>query len=121
MGNFRFRKAERLSRDKWISNLFANGAPHFLHPLKFIVQQHPDPSYPVTQVLFSVPRRQFKKASDRNLLKRRMREGYRLHKHLLPSSEKWAIAYIYVGKGIVKSEVIHSCIEKSLVHVMQNQ
>ena len=32
-------------------------------------------------VAFAVPKRSFKKAPDRNLLKRRMREAYRLNKH----------------------------------------
>lgn len=32
-------------------------------------------------VAFAVPKRSFKRANKRNLLKRRLREAYRLHKH----------------------------------------
>lgn len=35
------------------------------------------------QVLFSVPKRTFKKAVDRNAVRRRVKEAYRLHKHRL--------------------------------------
>ncbi|MEZ0483383.1 ribonuclease P protein component [Fibrella aquatica] len=35
------------------------------------------------QVLFSVPKRAFKKAVDRNAVRRRVKEAYRLHKHRL--------------------------------------
>lgn len=59
--------------------------------LKFFYLVGIDPVYqsvPV-QVAFSVPKRSFKKAYQRNRLKRRMREAYRLQKHmLLPASDE---------------------------------
>lgn len=36
-----------------------------------------------SMVAFSVPKRRYKRANKRNLLKRRMKEAYRLNKHLL--------------------------------------
>ena len=42
-----------------------------------------DPNYATTQFAFSVPKRLFKRAVDRNLLKRRMREVYRINKQYL--------------------------------------
>jgi len=96
-----FSKSERLKKDKLIKELFDKGSSFFLYPLltKFLivpVVEH------TNQVLFSVSKKNFKRAVDRNLLKRRMLEAFRQHKHLLAKTTDqenfFLIAYIYVGK-----------------------
>lgn len=62
--------------------------------------QDPGKDPPAAQVLFSCSKRNFKKAVDRNAVKRRMREAYRLHKHLLPGDTYFLIAYIYIAREI---------------------
>jgi ribonuclease P protein component len=56
--------------------------------------------------MFSVSKRNFKKATDRNLLKRRMREAYRLNKAALPGTSKLQMAYIYTAKEILMFDEI---------------
>ena len=108
MRKFTFRKEERLDKEKWIQELFTKGSSFHLYPFKVLFLPHPDVEYPFTQVLISVSKRNFKRAVDRNVIKRRIREAYRLNKANFAPSKKWMIAYIYVAKEILPSEIIHS-------------
>jgi ribonuclease P protein component len=104
MGTFSFGKDERLSKEKWIKELFDKGSSFYFHPFKVLYLPHPDTSSPKNQVLFSVPKRLFKRAVDRNTIKRRLREAWRLNKSQIVAPEKWLIAYIYTAKTILPSE-----------------
>lgn len=97
----RFRKEERLHGDKHIQELFDEGSSFYFFPFKVVFKENRDPEVRVHQVLFSVSKKNFKNAVDRNLLKRRMREAYRLNKNRLPASKKLLIAYIYSAKEIL--------------------
>lgn len=107
MGKATFKKAERLSSEKHIRELFQKGSSFNLYPFKVIFQPHPQKDYPCSQVLISVSARLYKKAVDRNTIKRRIREGYRLFNQKASSTSKFLIAYIYTAKEIHPSEFIH--------------
>jgi ribonuclease P protein component len=104
VGTFSFPKSERLYKKKDIQELFDKGSSFYLYPYRVIVQKLPD--LQLNQVLFSVSKKNFKKAVDRNLIKRRMREAYRLNKTSLPKTSKCQIAYIYTAKDILEFEQI---------------
>jgi len=58
------------------------------------------------EVAFAVPKKKYKRANKRNILKRRMREAYRLNKHMLYTAleekEKRAhILMVYIGNEIL--------------------
>ncbi|MDN4166175.1 ribonuclease P protein component [Cytophagales bacterium LB-30] len=97
--NFRFTKAERLSSKKKIEELFAKGSSIYLYPFRLVYIAHTEPA--PHQLLISVSKRNFKKAVDRNRIKRLIRETYRTNKHLLSASEsKYRLALIYTAKEI---------------------
>ena len=98
---FTFRKEERLKSEKTIKELFERGSSFYFFPFKVVLRANPEENYPYHQVLFSVSKKSFKRAVDRNLIKRRMRESFRLNKNLLPENPKLCIAYIYNAKDIL--------------------
>ena len=69
-----------------------------------------------SRIIVSVPKRSFKRAVKRNLLKRKIREAYRLNKHLLPSEEKrgYDLFFIYLSKEIIDYSVIYAKISELL-------
>jgi ribonuclease P protein component len=101
-----FSKTERLCSAKVINELFKNGIKLNNYPLIFIWKLS-NKSYPLqVKLLISVPKKYFAKATDRNLIKRRIREAYRKNKsdlcsHLTKETSKSIdIAIIYAGKKI---------------------
>ena len=81
-----FSKQERLCSKKDIDRLLSKGRFFVADPMfRACVLQTGAPSEPgggepVSRLLLSVPKRHFKRAVKRNLLKRRIREAYRRHK-----------------------------------------
>jgi ribonuclease P protein component len=117
--SFSLKKREILRSKKSIKELFNSGSSFFLYPFK--VQYLPDFNSPNNQVLFSVSKRNFKKAVDRNLLRRRIREAYRLNKSLLLADEKEAfsisIALIYISKFKLPYTEIENKLKQVLVRL----
>ncbi|UII33549.1 ribonuclease P protein component [Fulvivirga ulvae] len=113
MASMTFKKSERLAHKKIIQELFTQGSSFYLYPFKVIFRAGED--IPAHQILISVPKRSFKKAVLRNKLKRRIREAYRLNKHLLDTSVKYQIAYIYTSKDLME----FNDIERKLIAVLE--
>jgi ribonuclease P protein component len=101
-----FKKEERLSRKKIIESLFLKGNSFSQYPVKVVWLDYPlEGKYPA-QVLISVPKRKFKRAVDRNLLKRRIREAYRknkesLYDYLRERDKTCVLALLYISNDIV--------------------
>jgi ribonuclease P protein component len=81
MSLFSFRKDEILRKKKLIDRLFTEGSAFYIYPFKIFWLEIPLENYYPAQVLISVGKRSFKRAVDRNRVKRQIREVYRVQKH----------------------------------------
>lgn len=89
--------------------LLDTGQMLFRYPLKVFVQEG------TGEFGVSVPKRNFKRAVRRNLLKRRIREAYRLNRTRL-SGRMYDIFIYYVGKQPEE----YGRIEKSLCEILDD-
>ena len=102
---FSYNKFEKLKSRKQIELLFAQGKSISSFPVKvFYLPVDNSPLHPV-QVGVGVSARNFKKAVDRNTIKRRMREAYRLHKlplheHLIAKQKSVAVFILWIDKQL---------------------
>ena len=94
--NFKLPKSERLYAEKRIKELFNEGSSFFLYPFKVVFLVKKELASQPNQVLFSVSKKKIRKASGRNFIKRRLKETYRLNKHIL-SSKGILLGFIFVG------------------------
>lgn len=113
--NYRLSKSERLHADKLIKELFSEGSSFFLYPFKVQFFVKKDGGDGTSQVLFSVSKKKIKKAVGRNLIKRRMREAYRLNKALLsPVPHGLSVGLIYVSSELIEYSEIEAKVKLAL-------
>jgi ribonuclease P protein component len=120
MRRYTFPKEEHLCRKKLIEELFSKQSSSFgVYPLRVVWVSRATPSTAPPQVLISVSKRTFKRAVDRNRLKRLIREAYRLNKYRLleqPGGHQVALlGIIFTGKE--KSPL--ALVEKKLISGIQ--
>lgn len=83
----------------------------FIYPLKLVWLEHHDAGVTQVRVLFAVPKRRFRKAHQRNRVKRILREVYRKNVHLfrehLTSKEvKMDLSLTYVGEKEIEEQEV---------------
>lgn len=93
-------KLERLKSRKLIGRLYAEGNSVKAFPLRMMYLQTAHTSNFPAQVGVSVAKRNFKKAPDRNRLKRLMRETYRLQKEIVYDNlqDPYVFMISYIGR-----------------------
>lgn len=137
----KFQKAQRLCSITDIDALFKSDTAFLVYPLRCVwkvIEHDQFDDKPTSKVLISVPKRNHKLAVTRNLLKRRMREAYRLNTSpclnpninldstknnytqpsdtLLPTLH---ISFTYIAKEILEYSLIEKAIKDSLEKIIK--
>lgn len=112
--DYKFPKSEKLRLKRDIEQLYNSGNTIQFSPLslKFIKFQETGTNL----CGVSVPKRKFKKAVDRNRIKRQMREAYRLNKHLI-ITEKHHFHMMFVYSKFEK--LPYQDIEKAMISLLE--
>ncbi len=126
-----FTKSERLCSKKILGELFKKGSASvrtfYLFPFRVLYMPHdPERADDWPAIVITVPKRTFKRAVDRNLVRRRVREAYRLNKVGMDteqarpgpssgsSSRPAYIAFLYTAKQIISFDEIEKGMKLAL-------
>lgn len=122
-----FPRAERLRSRKQISVLFGKGESGVAYPLRYVVLREPEEGSDAgaggeMSVLVSVSKRNHKRANVRNLLKRRMREAYRLNREPLRdavSGQRLNLGLLYISNEVADYTMIENAVQKIIRNLTQ--
>jgi ribonuclease P protein component len=114
-------KDDRLKSRKAIEYLFKEGKSFSIFPLRVLYTINAASEKPTNNLRagFSVSTRNFKKAVDRNRIKRLLREAYRLQKHLLSgqvetTGKTLILFFIYTGNELPEYKTIAEKVQASI-------
>ena len=123
-------KSERLCSKKLIERLFGGGNKSFpAFPIRVVYMPVEDGETTAdVSILISVPKKRFKHAVKRNLVKRQIREAYRHHKHILTDAleqrdtpQKMVMAFIWLDNKVHDTEEVEIKVKKLLYHIAEDK
>ena len=122
--NNRYTKKEKLKSKKDIEYLFKKGKSINAFPIRLIHVNKNEPKGVLLNVGVTVSKKNIKLAVHRNLIKRRIREAYRLNnselkEHLQTEELEMNIMFIYSAKEILPYAVIEEKIKVLLTCLME--
>jgi ribonuclease P protein component len=109
-------KNQRLCSSKAIDALFSKGHSAIAYPLRAVYHLQPaNPGEPQARFMITVPKKKIRHAVGRVLMRRRIREAYRLNRHrlfpTLEASGKTAdIALVYLSNQPADFATISTCL-----------
>jgi ribonuclease P protein component len=131
-------KAMKLRHRTLVNSLFDQGESGYAYPLRMLwrnighndleiaFQDHVPERVGMLQFMITVPKKKRKHAVDRVLMRRRIREAFRLHRHildpLLQANPQWrtlSIAFIYIAPKNVSYAKTARAMEKLLNTIIE--
>ena len=117
-----FGKKEKLKSKKEIELLFAEGKSIAKYPVRLVFKMASFEEDVAFKVGTSVSKRYFKKAVDRNRIKRLMRESYRKNKYIVANTtHQFTFMFLYTGKEMPEYDLIESKIKGILLKFVKQE
>lgn len=122
--SLKLRKSEKLCSPTAIDALFAgNGTKGALaFPLRMVWNLRPSPAAATGEApvrfFISVPKKRLRHAVDRVAMRRRIREAYRLNRHLIPEGVCADVAFIYVAGDLRSYARIETAMQRLLPQLL---
>lgn len=142
MSDFTLPRSERLRSLKAIRRLFSEGRSGFVYPFRYmflvdsaasdaasdamkdgVLEGNEGKDVAELEVMFSVPKKFHKRANKRNLLKRRMREAYRLNNAVLREKalgKSVDLALVYSTKDILSYKTIEHALRRIMGQISEH-
>ena len=142
MSDFTLPRSERLRSLKAIRRLFTEGRSGFVYPFRYmflvdsaasdaasdamndgVLEGNAVKDVAELEVMFSVPKKFHKRANKRNLLKRRMREAYRLNNAVLREKalgKSVDLALVYSTKDILSYKTIEHALRRIMGQISEH-
>ena len=112
-------KEERLCGKTGISHLLAKGKHGNVPNMRYLCLK--DNGKEFNRIMVSVPKKLFKRAVKRNLLKRRIRESYRKQKHDLNLKNGVDLLFMYSTKEILSYEEIYKAVGQIIRKINESE
>jgi len=114
--SYRFPKEEKLKNEKLIERLFLEGKSLNEFPIRLIYLPLPFKKGGPINTAVSVSKKNFKKAVDRNRIKRLLREAYRVNKpqSFNNTTTHYALMILYLGKDMPDFNLISPKLKRLL-------
>ncbi|MBG6133082.1 ribonuclease P protein component [Aquimarina sp. EL_43] len=117
-----FNKKERLKSKKEIELLFSEGKSISKYPIRLVYRKSNFDESIKIRAGVSVSKRNFKKAVDRNCIKRLMRESYRKNKYIVPNTtHQFTFMFLFSGKEMPEYSLIESKIKGILQKFVEQE
>lgn len=120
-----FKKTEILSGKTRIERLFREGSVLNRYPFKIYYHTRNNKNNEPVCALFAIPKKNFKRAVDRNLLRRRIKEIYRnkkddFYKDLIHEEKYIDLIFIYISPVILKNNMIEKSLQQAFKAILKN-